>query len=89
MTTLAEADAAVAVMLEARDDAIFELLYNDGDIDDLRDADQAFSFAIEIWGRLDDEKTKKEQADAVEGSTETERRLSETSTTKSRSRSGD
>jgi hypothetical protein len=69
MTTLAEADAAVAVMLEARDDAIFEVLYNDGDIEDLRAADQAFSFAIDVWGRLDDEakaQAVKEKADIVE-----------------------
>jgi hypothetical protein len=69
MTTLAEADVAVAVMLEARDDAIFELLYNDGDIDALREADQAFSFAIDVWGRLDDAakaQAAKEKADIGE-----------------------
>ncbi len=71
MTTLAEADAAVAVMLEARDDAIFELLYNDGDIDDLREADQAFSFAIEIWGRLDDEAKVKAKTEGTHAETST------------------
>ena len=55
--TLAEADTAVAVLLEARDDAIDEVLYNDGDLDELREAQSAYMYAIGIWGRLDDEAT--------------------------------
>ena len=71
--TLEEASTAVEVMREAREDAIQELLMNEGPLDDLYTADGAFWHAIDIWGKLDDEakkvaEPKTEVPNAVEGS---------------------